>query len=174
MPVDILRAFAVSGQFIFILEALAQCLPLWVFWPVLRGPYWSLVVNNSAGGSLIKGYSSNAEANVLISLFWATAVAKAAEPWFERVPSAANVSDAISRKDFSKAKEMGWTPCEVGLDCLWQLLREAKKIPLKELPAMAAKLCTSSRIRGLQPVPSIGGVCRGDVVGEDSAHETKQ
>ena len=49
VPRDLLEAFAPAGQFIFVLEALAQCLALWIFWPFLQGPYWSSTTQRPNG-----------------------------------------------------------------------------------------------------------------------------
>ena len=54
-PRDLLEAFAPAGQFIFVSEALAQGLVLWIFWPFLQGPYWSFVDNAAAQWALTKG-----------------------------------------------------------------------------------------------------------------------
>ena len=106
VPKEVLIAFAPEGQYIFFLEALAQCLAIWIYWPLLRGSYWSFVDNSAAQWALTKGYSKRVEGNVLTTLFWSAAVAKKCEPWFERVPSKANCSDAISRGDTTFAQEM--------------------------------------------------------------------
>lgn len=39
VPPAVLQRFATRRAFIFILEALAQCLPLWALGPALAGPY---------------------------------------------------------------------------------------------------------------------------------------
>lgn len=102
---NLLVKMATGGQYIFILEALAQCLPLWLFWPILVEPYWSFIDNSAAQWALTKGYSRNDEANIIVTLFDAAAVAKRAGPWFERVAPAANISDEVSRMDFRRAVE---------------------------------------------------------------------
>ena len=141
---QVLQEYAPEGQYIFVLEAVAQCLALWVFWPFLRCPYWSFVDNAAAQWALSKGYSSCPEGNVLTTLFWAVAVRYTCDPWFERVPSKANCSDAISRGDLSFAKEHGWAECTIGLEETWKVLREALSSPTQDLPDVASRLCTSA------------------------------
>ena len=139
-------ALAPAGNYIFILEALAQCLALWAFWPVLQGPYWSFVDNAAAQWALTKGYSGTSkEANVLTTLFWSVATAKQADPWFERVPSKANCSDAVSRGDFAFAESNNWVKCTVRSAEIWKVLERAVETNLKELPVLAEKLCTVAK-----------------------------
>ena len=120
------------------MEALAQCLALWVFWPLLRGPYWSFVDNAASQWALTKGYSGTyKEANVLTTLFWSIATVKQADPWFERVPSKANGSDAVSKGDFEFARANNWTKCEVASMEVWKILEEALGAELRKLPLVA-------------------------------------
>ena len=110
VPPAVLQLFATRRAFIFIfiLEALAQCLPLWALGPALAGPYWSFVDNTAAQHALTRGYSGNAAANAVVSAFWVAAAGYTACPWFERVPSKANISDAVSRRDFAYAVDQKW------------------------------------------------------------------
>ena len=110
VPPAVLQLFATRRAFIFIfiLEALAQCLPLWALGPALAGPYWSFVDNTAAQHALTRGYSGNAAANAVVSAFWVAASVYAASPWFERVPSKANISDAVSRRDFAYSEDQKW------------------------------------------------------------------
>ena len=150
VPKALLVALAPTGNYIFMLEALAQCSALWAFWPMLRGPYWSFVDNAAAQWALTKGYSGTSkEANVLTTLFWSIATAKQADPWLERVPSKANCSDAISRGDFEFAKANNWIQCEVASNDIWKLLERALKEELRNLPVMAEKLCVVATAREL-------------------------
>ena len=149
VPKGLLVTLAPTGNYIFILEALAQCLALWAFWPMLQGPYWSFVDNAAAQWALTKGYSGTSkEANVLTTLFWSVATAKQADPWFERVPSKANCSDAVSRGDFACAKSENWVRCEVNSQEIWKLLERAVGVDLKDLPVLAEKLCTVAKTQG--------------------------
>ena len=108
VPPAVLQRFATRRAFIFILEVLAQCLPLWALGPALAGPYWSFVDNTAAQHALTRGYSGNAAVNAVVSAFWVAASVYTASPWFERVPSKANISDAVSKRDFAYARDQGW------------------------------------------------------------------
>ena len=153
VPRGLLEALAPAGQYIFVLEALAQCLALWIFWPCLRGPYWSFVDNAAAQWALAKGYCSSMEANVLTTLFWSAAVRHNCDPWFERVPSKANCSDAISRTDTAYAVANGWVHCDVDLDVVWKRLLEALDMDWSTLPDVAMKLCTVTSFRERTGLP---------------------
>ena len=109
---------------------------MWAFWPKLQGPYWSFVDNAAAQWALTKGYSGTSkEANVLTTLFWSVATAKQADPWFERVPSKANCSDAVSRGEFAFAKSEKRVRCEVNSQEIWKLLERAVGVDLKKPPS---------------------------------------
>ena len=124
VPPAVLQRFATRQAFIFILEALAQCLPLWALGPALAGPYWSFVDNTAAQHALTRGYSGNAAANAVISAFWVAASVYAASPWFERVPSKANISDAVSRRDFTFAEDQGWRRLDFDFTQVYMLLAD--------------------------------------------------
>ena len=147
VPKEIVRLFAGGGQFIFFLEAVAQCLPMWVWWPKLAGSYLSFVDNVAAQWALSKGYSKNSEANLLVSLFWAAVTEKGSDPWFERVPSKANISDAISRGDDSEAAKRGWVKWDVDLTKTWQVLMNAHAGGYQKVPSMASELCLSAKLQ---------------------------
>ena len=89
--------------------------------------------------------------NVLTTIFWSAAVAKGCEPWFERVPSKANCSDAISRGDTKYAIEQGWVHCVAVMCEFWKTLKEALATELRDLPMVASALCTATV---LQQCPS--------------------
>ena len=139
VPPVLLVKLAVEGQYIFMLEALAQCWSLWLFCPLLRvrWPFWSFVGNSAAQWALTKGYSRNKEANVLVSLLTAAVVDKQADAWFERVSSAANLSDDVSRNDFGRAQKEG---CSDFKD-IRRILADGLRAELRELLALARQMC---------------------------------
>ena len=145
IPKDLLLAYAPDGQYIFVLEALAQCLAYWICWPFLKGPYWSFIDNSAAQWALTKGYSSLGEANILTSLFWSATTQREGEPWFERVPSKANCSDAVSRADTKSADEAGWKRLNLDLAKIWHILRQALDTEEKNLPRLAEELCGAAK-----------------------------
>ena len=83
-----------------------------------------------------------------MTLFDAAAVSQRACPWFERVASAANISDEVSRMDFRRAEEDGWTHCAFDFEGIWSLLDEALGVPQGDLPRVAADLCVAARCQG--------------------------
>eukprot|EP00972_Heterocapsa_arctica_P029364 4322628-Heterocapsa_arctica.AAC.1 len=122
VPPALLARFAHRKAFIFLLEAVAQVLPLWALWPFLQEPYWSFVDNTAAQHCLIRGSSSNTAGNHLAALFWAAAARARAAPWFERVSSEDNLSDGISRQDFALAQSCGWRRLDFDFGPTFELL----------------------------------------------------
>ena len=122
VPPAVLKRFAKTKAYIFVLEALAQLVPLLLLHPLLRGPFWAFIDNEAAKHALTKGYSGNAAANTLVSAYWVAAATTAAAPWMERVSSKANLSDQVSRGDFAQAVRLGWRRVRFDLERLWQEL----------------------------------------------------
>ena len=109
------------------------------------GPYWSFIDNSAAQWALTKGYSRNDEANVLVTLFDAATVLKAACPWFDRVSSAANISDEVASMDFRRARKDNLTECYLDYNGVWVLLRQALEMRFDKLPEVASKLCVVAK-----------------------------
>ena len=108
-----LRAFCSRRAFIYFLEAWAQIVTVFVFADLLHGPYTAFIDNEAAKHALIKGYGKDHALNSLIGTFWCTQTCLSADPWFVRVSSEANLSDAVSRGDFSQARELQWVHIEL-------------------------------------------------------------
>ncbi|CAE7931305.1 unnamed protein product, partial [Symbiodinium necroappetens] len=71
---------------------------------------WLAFIDNVAGQwALTKGYGKDPAVNGILASFWATASLSDWLPDFRRVPSKANVADAVSRGDLSAAHRHGWT-----------------------------------------------------------------
>ena len=124
-PPELIGRFAHRKAFISLLEALAQCLPFWALWQLLKQPYWAYIDNTSAQHALIRGYSTNPAANFLVWAFWAAAARAGAGPWFERVASGDNISDGISRLDFAMARRDGWRELPFVFDGIYHALVDA-------------------------------------------------
>ena len=122
LPAPFLAVFAQRGQFIFLLEALVQILALFVFHNELSGPYISFVDNTAAQFALAKAYSTDDAVNTLASIFWAKAGVLGLGPWFERVSSQTNISDKISRQDFSDVARLQASQVPVNFEKVWPLL----------------------------------------------------
>ena len=124
VPGRLLKCLASKKTYIFILEVIAQCIGAWYFQAVLGKEYWSFVDNVGARFSLVKGYSRDADANAIVSLFWHAAAEVLAAPFFEHVPSSAQLADKVSRNEHADALHQGWTRVDLDLDDLWDLLAE--------------------------------------------------
>ena len=82
--------------------------------------------NNSASQwALTKGYSSDSECNTIVGLFWIMSGILGISPWFERVPSKAQLADAPSRGVLSFGKNLGWRRLDFHLEPLWEAISNA-------------------------------------------------
>ena len=124
-PPWFLDVFAERKAFIYALEILAQVLAIATFAARLP-PLWTAYIDNVAGQcALTKGYGNNGAVNGMVAAMWGLAAAQAWTPHFERVPSADNISDALSRGDESEAKRRGWTRVHTRQDEILHILYQA-------------------------------------------------
>ena len=84
---------------------------------------WIAFIDNVAGQcALTKGYGKDPAVNGILTAFWSLAARRNWQPFFGRVTSAANASDAVSRADTTRARREGWcrvhTPHHALLDVL--------------------------------------------------------
>ena len=92
-PAGFLDVFAERRAFIYALEILAQAT-----FAVRLPPLWTAYIDNVAGQcALTKGYGNNGAVNGMVAATWGLAAMQAWAPHFERVPSADNISDALSK-----------------------------------------------------------------------------
>ena len=125
VPSWFLKHFAARKAFIYVLEILAQVFALVAFGRRLPR-FWLAYIDNVAGQfALLKGYGRDASVNGVLAAFWASAARFAWFPQFRRVPSKANVSDAVSRDDLSKAQELGWEWVDVPDEAIMIVLAKA-------------------------------------------------
>ena len=104
-----LAAFTTRKAFIYALEILAQVIAATAFGSRLPA-MWIAFIDNTAGqAALLKGYGKDPAVNGVLAAFWATAARHDWRPAFERVVSKANISDAVSRRDLTRARRDGWT-----------------------------------------------------------------
>ena len=108
-PASFLAAFGSRRAFIYVLEIVAQVLALTAL--ARRLPErWLAFIDNVAGQwALTKGYGRDQCVNGVLAAFWSQAAGMGWLPDFRRVPSKANVADAVSRGDIATAVAMGWT-----------------------------------------------------------------
>ena len=87
-----------DGRDIFEIEAIGPLILL-DLWPELfQDMLWAHFIDNAAAqAALIRGSSSVRSGDVLISFTWSHVVSLRALPWFERVASASNPVDGLSR-----------------------------------------------------------------------------
>ncbi|CAE7450545.1 PUB3, partial [Symbiodinium sp. KB8] len=120
-----LAPFAARKAFIYVLEIVAQVLPLVTFARRLS-PFWIAFIDNVAGQfALMKGYGKDPSVNGILASFWGLASDRQWAPDFHRVPSESNVSDAISRGDDSRARAEGWTRVATPVDDIMDVLGRA-------------------------------------------------
>ena len=108
-PADFLDLFASRRAFIYVLEILAQVLALVTLSRHLPARWLAFIDNVAGQWALTKGYGRDEAVNGVLAAFWSTAALAEWLPDFRRVPSKANVSDAVSRGDLDTAERMGWT-----------------------------------------------------------------
>ena len=71
---------------------------------------WLAFIDNTAGlAALKKRYGKDAFVNGMLAALWGTAGRRGWRPTFARVESKANVADAVSRGDLSRATTERWT-----------------------------------------------------------------
>ena len=105
----LLNTLVSRKAFIYALEIVAQIIALISFGRRLPTS-WIAFIDNVAGQfGLMKGYGKDPAVNGILSAFWSTAARHDWQPHFERVTSAANISDAVSRADLTRAHRDGWT-----------------------------------------------------------------
>ena len=75
--------------------------------------------------ALKKGYGKDPHVNGILASFWALAARQAWSPQFNRVSSAANNSDAVSRGDLRRARKMSWHQLQVPTDDVIAILARA-------------------------------------------------
>jgi hypothetical protein len=118
-----LEAFASRRAFIYMLEVLAQIVAQVAVANFL--PFVAFVDNEAGKFALNKGYGRDPAVNGLLAMYWSLAADFGWNPHFERVSSKANVSHAVSRKDFSRATAEGWTRLRAPAQGIYATVRKA-------------------------------------------------
>ena len=85
------------------LEILAQLVAFVTFGAKLPTAIIAFIDNTAGQAALTKGYGKDGAVNGVIAAFWSLAAHHGWLVEFERVPSKANVADAVSRDDFGRA-----------------------------------------------------------------------
>ncbi len=122
VPIEVLLAFDTNKAQIFLLEALTAILSGCIAPVFSNSHYITFIDNEPAKFSLLNGHTKNHQVNNLVSAFWHEQARANTMPWFERVTSEANCSDAISRGDPTLLHENGWPILSLNLKLFWKLL----------------------------------------------------
>ena len=69
---------------------------------------------------MAKGYTENVATNAVVSLFWHAATEVGTAPWFEHVPSAAQLADGVSRVDRTLPEKNGRDELDLQIDDLYE------------------------------------------------------
>ncbi|CAE7231016.1 unnamed protein product [Symbiodinium sp. CCMP2592] len=132
VPFWFARHFCSRRAYIYMLEIIAQVLPLYALTSQLHRDVILFVDNEPARHALVKGYSRDSNANKLLQTAWCCFEANRYQPQWQRVASSANISDAVSRQDDSFAKSSGWTLFKADWDTVFdELLRRCMDGPLR-------------------------------------------
>ena len=122
VPFWFVRHFASRRSYIYMLEIVAQILPLYALVKDLD-PYCIMFVDNEpARHALRKGYGRDEHINRLVQTAWLWIERCGMVPQWQRVMSSANISDAVSRGDFREAERQGWTRLHVDWDNIFAAL----------------------------------------------------
>ncbi|OLP83053.1 hypothetical protein AK812_SmicGene36237 [Symbiodinium microadriaticum] len=159
VPPWFLRKFESRRAFIYMLEVFAQVAALAAFATHLPGAVTAFIDNTAGQAALSKGYGKDPAMNGMLAAFWALAARRGTMLDFRRVPSKANVADAVSRDDFGRAWREGWTRVHIPASPIMHILAKAVDDLLYAVDGAAADLLAcSSEWSG---EPALGGaVCR--------------
>ena len=84
------------------IEAIVPAICLCTWSHLIRGSLWlHFIDNDGALACLVSGCSKNSSLSAVVDYTWAQIPVLGCWPWFERVPSACNIVDGLSRKNFS-------------------------------------------------------------------------
>ena len=86
---------------------------------------WLAFIDNTAGGSTPQRLGKDAFVNGMLAVFWGTAARRGWRPRFTRVESKANVADAVSRGDLTRARREKWTRLDDHTDAIIGILVKA-------------------------------------------------
>ncbi|CAE7252601.1 kanC, partial [Symbiodinium sp. CCMP2456] len=116
VPHWFVRKFASRRAYIYMLEIVAQILPLLVLYDRIDQHVIMFVDNEPARHALSKGFGKDESINRLLQHSWRYIEEIRLRPAWQRVTSSANVSDAVSRGDLRHARAEGWTLVEADWD----------------------------------------------------------
>ncbi|CAE7826193.1 kanC [Symbiodinium sp. CCMP2592] len=122
VPYWFVRAFTSRRAYIYMLEIVAQILPLFAMEDQLDRHVMLFVDNEPARHALTRGFGKDESINCLLQHAWRFLEAQSFRPAWQRVTSSANVSDSVSRGDLRHARAEGWIALERDWDSLFEEL----------------------------------------------------
>ena len=132
VPYWFLRHFCSRRAYIFVLEAIAQILPVLALQQWLPKQLLLFMDNEPSRRALVRGYGRDDSVNKLMQVAWRFFEEEEFRPEWQRVTSSANISDKVSRFDFADAENMGWTWLQHDWEAeLLRLLNAVKEGPLR-------------------------------------------
>ena len=108
--------------YIYMLEIVAQVVPLLAMQDTIDKFVIMFVDNEPARHALAKGFGKDDSINCLLQHAWRRIEDLSLRPAWQRVTSSANVSDAVSRGDLRHARAEGWTEVQLDWDALFEEL----------------------------------------------------
>ena len=97
VPTWFVKIFATRKAYIYMLEILAQLVAFVTFGAKLPTAIIAFIDNTAGQAALTKGYGKDGAVNGMIAAFWSLTAHQGWLVEFERVPSKANVADAVSK-----------------------------------------------------------------------------
>ena len=134
VPVEVLEQCCTSRDYIYWLEAVAQLISIAV---VARDQFDCLICfvdNTAAEHALNKGTSKNPALCWLLGSFWLWAAKRGLFVSFQRVTSQANLSDKVSRGDYSQAEQLRCQRWEPSFEKAWPDLLRLQQAPAATAP----------------------------------------
>ncbi|CAE7894876.1 unnamed protein product [Symbiodinium necroappetens] len=141
-------------------EVFAQVAALAAFATHLQGAVTAFIDNTAGQAALSKGYGKDPAMNGMLAAFWALAARQGTMVDFRRVPSKANVADAVSPDDFGRARREGWTRVHIPASPIMHILAKAVDDLLYAVDGAAADLLACSTEWSGEPALG-GAVCAG-------------
>ena len=129
VPESVLRSCCSSRDYIYWLEAVAQLISMAVIAQDQFDCIVCFVDNTAAEHALNKGTSKNPSLCWLIGAFWVWVARQSLFVSFQRVSSQANLSDKVSRGDFSEAQQLGCQQLEPQFEAAWPALLRLQQEP---------------------------------------------
>ena len=116
------RIFVPQSIYIYMLEIVAQVVPLLAMQDTIDKFVIMFVDNEPARHALTKGFGKDDSINCLLQYTWRRIEDLSLRPAWQRVTSSANVSDAVSRGDLRHARAEEWTEVQLDWDALFEEL----------------------------------------------------